>query len=47
MLAELRASVAGLAFTTPRIPIVSTVTGDLVDAAEFCTPEYWVSYTHL
>ncbi|GGZ80830.1 type I polyketide synthase [Streptomyces bluensis] len=30
-------------FHPPTLPIVSTVTGDLVDAARLCTPEYWVA----
>ncbi|MEU1554992.1 type I polyketide synthase [Streptomyces scabiei] len=33
----------GLAFHPPTLPMVSTVTGDLVDAASLCTPEYWVA----
>ncbi|MCZ7458830.1 type I polyketide synthase [Streptomyces sp. WMMC940] len=33
----------GLTFSPPVLPIVSTVTGDLVDAASLCTPEYWVA----
>ncbi|MFG2552103.1 type I polyketide synthase [Streptomyces sp. NPDC048581] len=33
----------GVTFHPPTLPIVSTVTGDLVDAARLCTPEYWVA----
>ncbi|MFE6623880.1 type I polyketide synthase [Streptomyces sp. NPDC057740] len=33
----------GVTFHPPALPIVSTVTGDLVDAARLCTPEYWVA----
>ncbi|WP_436840486.1 type I polyketide synthase [Streptomyces flavofungini] len=39
------AQVAGkLTFHTPRIPIVSDVTGDIAGAAELCSPEYWVRH---
>ncbi|ATL33041.1 type I polyketide synthase [Streptomyces formicae] len=31
-------------FHLPRIPIVSTVTGRPADAAELCSPEYWVRH---
>ncbi|WP_033289321.1 type I polyketide synthase [Amycolatopsis jejuensis] len=40
MLAEFRAVVAGLSFREPRIPVVSTVTGQV--SAELGSPEYWV-----
>jgi acyl transferase domain-containing protein/short-subunit dehydrogenase/acyl carrier protein len=40
MLDELGAVVAGLSFTAPRIPVVSTVSGAVSD--ELVTPEYWV-----
>ncbi|GLW99273.1 type I polyketide synthase [Microtetraspora sp. NBRC 16547] len=43
MTAEFRAAIAGLAFGTPRIPIVSTVTGEAV-GEEFSDPEYWVTH---
>ncbi|MFD9741475.1 type I polyketide synthase, partial [Umezawaea sp. NPDC059074] len=42
MLAEFAEVAAGVAFGTPRVPIVSTVTGRLADPAELATPEYWV-----
>ncbi|KJK55227.1 type I polyketide synthase, partial [Saccharothrix sp. ST-888] len=42
MLAEFRAVVAGLAFEAPRIPMVSTLTGQATD--ELVTPEYWVRH---
>ncbi|MGW4081002.1 beta-ketoacyl synthase N-terminal-like domain-containing protein, partial [Streptomyces asiaticus] len=32
---------AGLAFHAPTIPIVSTVTGELADAATLASPDYW------
>ncbi|MBN3933283.1 acyltransferase domain-containing protein, partial [Streptomyces verrucosisporus] len=33
----------GVTFHPPTLPIVSTVTGDLVDASRLGTPEYWVA----
>ncbi|KAA2257252.1 SDR family NAD(P)-dependent oxidoreductase [Solihabitans fulvus] len=41
MLTEFRAVAETLSFAKPRIPLVSTVTGDLV-SDEVCLPEYWV-----
>ncbi|MCZ9353814.1 acyltransferase domain-containing protein, partial [Streptomyces mutabilis] len=35
---------AGLSYRSPRIPVVSTVTGGLAAGAELCSPEYWVSH---
>ncbi|WP_432123355.1 SDR family NAD(P)-dependent oxidoreductase [Streptomyces sp. S1] len=43
MLDEFRAVVAGLSFSTPRIPIVSTVTGQLA-AEELQSADYWVEH---
>ncbi|WP_425353076.1 type I polyketide synthase [Saccharomonospora piscinae] len=42
MLDEFRQFAAGLSFGTPRIPIVSTVTGRQVSAEELADPGYWV-----
>ncbi|MGK4578820.1 type I polyketide synthase [Kitasatospora sp. HPMI-4] len=42
MLAEFRTIVEGLAFQAPRIPIVSTLTGDITE--EIRTAEYWVRH---
>ncbi|MYW31066.1 type I polyketide synthase, partial [Streptomyces sp. SID2119] len=33
----------GVAFHPPKVPIVSTVTGSLIDAEALCTPGYWVA----
>ncbi|SFW88490.1 Acyl transferase domain-containing protein [Amycolatopsis australiensis] len=41
MLAEFTAKLATLEFRPPAIPIVSTLTGKVADAAELCTPRYW------
>ncbi|MFD9129518.1 SDR family NAD(P)-dependent oxidoreductase, partial [Kitasatospora sp. NPDC059571] len=43
MLADFRSVAAELAFSEPRIPIVSTLTGSLV-SAELTDPEYWVRH---
>ncbi|MFC5290404.1 SDR family NAD(P)-dependent oxidoreductase [Actinokineospora guangxiensis] len=42
MLADFREIAAGLAYTPPTIPIVSTVTGLPAAAEELCSPDYWV-----
>nr|WP_320064923.1 SDR family NAD(P)-dependent oxidoreductase [Micromonospora sp. RTGN7] len=44
MLEPFRAVLAGLAWRAPRVPIVSTLTGALVDGEEIGTPEYWVRH---
>ncbi|MCA6095638.1 acyltransferase domain-containing protein, partial [Streptomyces sp. SCA3-4] len=44
MLAEFRRVAENLTFHTPRIPVVSNVTGRLSDEYEGCTPEYWVRH---
>ncbi|WP_199199027.1 type I polyketide synthase [Amycolatopsis sp. CA-128772] len=42
MLDDFRKVVAGLTFSAPALPIVSTVTGDLVTAATLASAEHWV-----
>ncbi|MFI1856140.1 type I polyketide synthase, partial [Streptomyces sp. NPDC020480] len=44
MLADFRVAVERLTFQEPRIPIVSTVTGEPVDATRISTPDYWVDH---
>ena len=44
MLDEFRATVTGLSFAPPRIPLVSNLTGDVVTAEEVATPDYWVRH---
>ncbi|WP_328348248.1 type I polyketide synthase [Micromonospora sp. NBC_00421] len=44
MLAEFRAVVAGLTFTSPLLPVVSNLTGALADAEELHDPDYWVRH---
>ncbi|MCG0285572.1 type I polyketide synthase [Streptomyces sp. PSAA01] len=44
MLDDFRAVVEGLAFGEPRIPIVSTVTGERIDPERIRTPDYWVRH---
>ena len=42
MLDEFRAVAETVSFAPPRIPIVSTVTGELLTDEQACSPEYWV-----
>ncbi|MFG2197062.1 SDR family NAD(P)-dependent oxidoreductase [Streptomyces sp. NPDC048639] len=44
MLAEFRAVAEGLSYEQPRLPVVSTVTGEAATAEELCSPEYWVDH---
>jgi acyl transferase domain-containing protein len=44
MLDEFLVVAKGMAFATPRIPIVSTLTGQLATTEELCSPEYWVRH---
>ncbi|MFC9287384.1 type I polyketide synthase, partial [Streptomyces sp. NPDC057052] len=41
VLEEFRAVAAGLTFHRPRIPIVSTVTGEIATAEQLTSPDYW------
>ncbi|AXX32124.1 Malonyl CoA-acyl carrier protein transacylase [Actinosynnema pretiosum subsp. pretiosum] len=42
MLAEFAEVAATVAYSAPRVPLVSTVTGRLADPAELAAPDYWV-----
>ncbi|MGW7693711.1 type I polyketide synthase [Streptomyces asiaticus] len=44
MLDDFRGVVSGLSFQAPSIALVSNVTGEAADAAEVCSPEYWVRH---
>ncbi|WSW21183.1 SDR family NAD(P)-dependent oxidoreductase [Streptomyces phaeochromogenes] len=44
MLAAFREVAAKVTFHPPEIPLVSNLTGTLVDPKELCTPEYWVRH---
>ncbi|MFD9407355.1 type I polyketide synthase [Streptomyces sp. NPDC059989] len=44
MLDDFRKVVAGLTFNAPRIPIVSTVTGQKTTAEELTSVDYWVNH---
>ncbi|MER5628465.1 alpha/beta fold hydrolase [Streptosporangium sp. NPDC002544] len=42
MLADFRALARTLTYSPPRIPLVSTVTGEAASAEQLCSPDYWV-----
>ncbi|MEU0486432.1 type I polyketide synthase, partial [Streptosporangium sp. NPDC006013] len=42
MLEDFRALASGLTYGAPRIPIVSTLTGQAASAEQLCSPDYWV-----
>ncbi|MFJ2114849.1 type I polyketide synthase, partial [Streptomyces sp. NPDC087850] len=42
MLDAFRTVARSVSYAPPRLPVVSTVTGDLATAAALCDPEYWV-----
>jgi pimaricinolide synthase PimS1 len=44
VLATFRAVAEGLTFHEPRLPVVSTVTGQVVAAGQWASPEYWVEH---
>ncbi|MEU2834955.1 type I polyketide synthase [Streptomyces lavendulae] len=44
MLADFRKVVETVTFHAPSVPIVSTLTGHLASAEEFCSVEYWVRH---
>ncbi|WP_234371151.1 type I polyketide synthase [Streptomyces sp. XY431] len=44
MLDEFAEVLAGLTFRAPLVPVVSNVTGGLIDAERFGTPQYWVEH---
>ncbi|MGB3441427.1 MAG: SDR family NAD(P)-dependent oxidoreductase, partial [Actinophytocola sp.] len=46
MLEEFGQVVAGLSFTAPKIPMISTVSGTLASAEQLCTPDHWVRQVH-
>ena len=44
MLEEFAAVAEGVSFSEPRIPIVSNVTGRLLEAEQACSAGYWVRH---
>ncbi|MER5705855.1 SDR family NAD(P)-dependent oxidoreductase, partial [Micromonospora sp. NPDC002296] len=44
VLAEFRAALDGLTFRPPLLPVVSNLTGEIADAEEIGTPDYWVRH---
>ncbi|WP_198161897.1 type I polyketide synthase [Nocardia puris] len=47
VLDEFHAAIADLDFRTPRLPVVSNVTGDIADPAALTDPGYWVRHIRL
>ncbi|MEU3409090.1 type I polyketide synthase [Streptomyces sp. NPDC006670] len=44
MLDAFREVVESVSFAAPKLPLVSTLTGGIVSAEEFCSADYWVSH---
>ncbi|WP_328348261.1 SDR family NAD(P)-dependent oxidoreductase [Micromonospora sp. NBC_00421] len=44
MLDAFREVAAGLTYRAPRLPVVSNLTGELVDPARLCSADYWVDH---
>ncbi|MFE9566760.1 beta-ketoacyl synthase N-terminal-like domain-containing protein, partial [Streptomyces sp. NPDC006487] len=44
MIDEFRTVVEGLSFAKPDLPVVSTVTGELIPGEEFASAEYWIGH---
>lgn len=44
VIAPMRARLATIALHAPRIPLVSTVTGDWLTDAQACDPDYWAAH---
>ncbi|MFJ3586925.1 SDR family NAD(P)-dependent oxidoreductase [Streptomyces sp. NPDC090127] len=44
MLDDFRAVAEGLSYAAPALPIVSDVTGEVIEAEEVCSPGYWVRH---
>ncbi|RQX22144.1 hypothetical protein DLJ57_25835, partial [Micromonospora chalcea] len=44
MLAEFAAVAATLSYAPPTVPLVSNLTGTVVDPEQLCTPDYWVRH---
>ncbi|MEU8385768.1 type I polyketide synthase, partial [Streptosporangium sp. NPDC048865] len=42
MLEDFREVARTLTYSPPRVPVVSTVTGEVATAEQLCSPEYWV-----
>ncbi|MFV2116756.1 type I polyketide synthase, partial [Micromonospora sp. LOL_025] len=44
MLADFAAVAATLSYAPPTVPLVSNLTGAVIDADQLCTPDYWVRH---
>ncbi|GAA3031221.1 hypothetical protein GCM10020000_05180 [Streptomyces olivoverticillatus] len=44
MLDDFREAISSLTFNEPSIPVVSNLTGKVAEAADLCSPDYWVRH---
>ncbi|GAA3031278.1 hypothetical protein GCM10020000_05250 [Streptomyces olivoverticillatus] len=44
MLDDFREAISSLAFNEPSIPVVSNLTGEVAEASDLCSPDYWVRH---
>ncbi|MGW4272651.1 type I polyketide synthase [Streptomyces seoulensis] len=44
MLEEFRRVASTLTYHAPSVPVISNLTGEIADAGQLCTPEYWVEH---
>ncbi|NEA47989.1 hypothetical protein G3I35_17355, partial [Streptomyces sp. SID10815] len=44
MLAEFRRVASTLTYHAPSVLVISNLTGEIADAEQLCTPEYWMDH---